>query len=177
MAEIGDFKTLGIGNFIIAFTENNPSDGLVLSYRGLIDFRGQEIGTVKLKNGNWFIKDEKDELNVISFPSLLPKDMSVGLDTDSNIKSLSDIKVGNKLEKCDSIFVINWAIEDVKFQIKSWAKNKDKFYKMALNALQGMKAKLLGSESGIGSFTEGERLLSSILNDRRSLCNLVNEKC
>ncbi len=108
---IGSESAHGDGGFLIGDKGSPKIDGLVVFYDGDIDYPGQIVGYVDVRqNGIKVPLDEYERRQeMISIPSIEPHNLSVGVSNSSGFTDLADIRASNKKEQKDALRMISWA--------------------------------------------------------------------
>ena len=166
-AKIGDMETIGLGNFIIGLSQGSPSDGVILSYDGLLNYPGEKVGEVKLFNGNWIYKGVDDTFTQISLPNLKTQHLGQGVTNRSRFSNLSQIKVEDMQQKNDSLLIANWAVQDIRYVIAKLEATEEQFIQKAIQALNVKKNEWLPKGSEITNNSEAMSLVKDLSSNKQ----------
>ncbi|MBU2515017.1 hypothetical protein KJ966_27160 [bacterium] len=126
---IGSEKAHGDGGFLIGNKGNKKTDGLIIYYDGLIDYPGQIIGYVHVKQNGILVPLDASEhkMEILSIPSITLDILAAGVNNNSGFSDLGAIKGNTELECQDSIHLIIWSMTYLDFLIDE-LKWKEKIY-------------------------------------------------
>ena len=163
-AKIGSMPTIGLGNFIVGQSSDNPSDGIVLCYSDVINHPEEEVGMIKLKNNNWVYRNNDDTFEKISLPNLKPTEMGVGVYNRSGFKNLMMIHCDNLQQKFDSLLLLNWSIQDVKYILYKVKKTEHEFAHKSMERLKELKSVWLPENHQISSISEAKNVTADLIS-------------
>ncbi len=126
---IGSESAHGDGGFLIGDKGNKKTDGLVVFYDGVIDYPGQVVGYVKVKQNGVLVPLDSNEskMEILSIPSVKPTILAAGVSNSSGFTDLSVIRGNTESECRDSIRMILWSITYIDFLLDE-LKWKEKIY-------------------------------------------------
>jgi hypothetical protein len=144
---IGDEFAIGRGAFLIGARGNKKTDGLVVHYDGPLDYSGQVIGIIYLKQNGIHvpIKMKEKETDILSIPSMSPESHSIGVANHSGFTSLAKIQGNSKAQCLDSLKIVNWALDDLDYTLQ-FLKSKETFY--IERAIELLRSSLVSDEQG-----------------------------
>ncbi len=119
----------GDGGFLIGDKGNKRTDGLAVFYDGQVEYSGQIVGYVNAQQNGIIVPLDATErkMEILSIPSLVPKQLAVGVANQSGFLDLSMIRGNTEAECRDSLKMILWSLTYLDF-ILDELKWKEKIY-------------------------------------------------
>ena len=126
---IGSENAHGDGGFLIGDKGNRKTEGLVIFYDGRIDYSGQIVGYVSVKQNGILVPIDATEskMEIISIPSIKPDILAAGVSNQSGFSDLNSIRGNSEIECRDAIRLIIWSstyleflLEELKWKEKSY---------------------------------------------------------
>jgi hypothetical protein len=126
---IGSEKAHGDGGFLIGDKGNQKTDGLVVFFDGRIEYDGQVVGYVKVKQNGILVPLDATEskMEILSIPSIKPTLLAAGVSNQSGFSDLNDIRSNTETEMRDSIQLITWSLTYLEYLLDE-LKWKEKIY-------------------------------------------------
>lgn len=125
----GSENAHGDGGFLIGDKGNNKTDGLVVFFDGDINYSGQIVGYVQIKQNGVLVPLDSSEsrMEILSIPSVKPMVLSAGVSNGSGFSDLSVIRGNTEFECRDSIRMILWSMTYLEYLLDE-LKWKEKIY-------------------------------------------------
>jgi hypothetical protein len=119
----------GDGGFLIGDKGNKKTDGLVVFYDGAIEYHGQIVGHISVKQNGILVPLDSSEtkMEILSIPSVVPILLAAGVSNTSGFSDLSEIRGNTETECRDSIRLILWSLTYLEF-LSDELKWKEKIY-------------------------------------------------
>ncbi|MDH5560582.1 MAG: hypothetical protein OEY59_06960, partial [Deltaproteobacteria bacterium] len=135
---IGKEPAQGKGGFLMGKKGNKRTDGIVIYYPGAIHYPGQVVGYCHIKQNGMFVPLDikEDRAEILSLPSLLPKELAVGVANLSGYMNLSEIKGESAQEKRDALKLIIWTIEELSYLNDELQWKEDYYVELAVKLLK-----------------------------------------
>ncbi len=126
---IGSENAHGDGGFLIGDKGNKKTDGLVVFYDGKIEYSGQVVGYVSVKQNGVLVPLDADEnrMEILSIPSIKPTLLAAGVSNQSGFSDLNAIRGNTAVELRDSIQLITWSLTYLEYLLDE-LKWKEKIY-------------------------------------------------
>jgi hypothetical protein len=126
---IGEESAHGDGGFLIGDKGNRNTDGLVVYFDGEIEFPGQVVDHVKVRQNGILIPLDSTEsqVEVLSVPSLVPELLAAGVSNYSGFSDLASIRGNTEAECRDALRLIVWSMTYLEF-LRDELKWKEKVY-------------------------------------------------
>ena len=128
----------GYGNFLVGARGNKYTDGLILYYDGKLEFPGQIIGRVYVEQNGIEIplSPGKEWRETLSFPSVMPENLAIGVSNSSGFLNLSQISSKTENQRSDTLRLINLALQDLELMCKRWKENEAYLVSKAIEYLK-----------------------------------------
>lgn len=126
---IGSEAAHGDGGFLIGDKGNKKTEGLVVFFDGTIDYPGQIVGYVKVKQNGVLVPLDAEEsrMEILSIPSVKPTLLAAGVSNNSGFSDLSVIRGNTDIECRDAIRMTVWSITYLDYLLDE-LKWKEKIY-------------------------------------------------
>jgi hypothetical protein len=126
---IGSETAHGDGGFLIGDKGNKKTEGLVLHFDGTIDYPGQVVGYVNVRQNGVLVPLDATEsrMEILSIPSIRPWILAAGVSNSSGFTDLSVIRGNTEIECKDSIRMTIWSITYLDYLLDE-LKWKEKIY-------------------------------------------------
>lgn len=168
---IGNERAEGNGGFLLGERGNQATDGLMVYFGGNTVIEGQIVGYVKVKQMGVKVPLDvrEDTAEILSIPSILPKNIAIAVPNLSGFMSLDEISANHLIERIDALKLIQWAMKELK-ELKDELKWKEDFYvDLAVKLLRnGPEATIDRDEALILSKEKADEML----NQLKSLVNI-----
>ncbi len=136
---IGSESAHGDGGFLMGDRNNKRTDGLVLFFDGEVEYPGQTVGYVHVKQKGITVPLEPSGTTVemLSIPSIEPKLLAVGLATRSGFKDLASINIENQMAQKDALKMVLWSVVYLEYLSKELKLKENEYVDRTIELLKG----------------------------------------
>ena len=136
---IGSESAHGDGGFLVGDRNNKHTDGLVFFYDGAVDYPGQVVGHVHVKQNGITVPLEPSckTVEMLSIPSIKPELLAVGLTTRSGFSDLASINTDNETEQKDALKMVLWSIVYLDYLSKELKQKENDYVNRTIQLLKG----------------------------------------